>query len=185
MNASGLEIAEYVPVKPAACPVEMNWYAVQTRSRHERVAERQLHGQGIEAFYPATSQIHQWSDRRKLVEMPLFPGYAFVRIAPSHEERVRVLRTLGVVSLVGKQGHGTPIPDEQIDAVRALVASNVPFAKHAFLKLGQRVRIRGGALDGVRGILIALNGSRSLVISVEPIQRSLCIRIEGYEVEPV
>lgn len=185
MSTGSVSIAEYIPIKPALHFAETNWYAIRTRSRHERVAERQLHSKGIEAFSPVTSQIHQWSDRRKVVQAPLFAGYAFVRITPSPEERVRVLRTFGVVSFVGSQGQGTPIPDSQIEAVRMLVASNVAFAKHPFLRVGQRVRVRGGSLDGVEGILIALNGSRNLVISVELIQRSLSLRIEGYELEPV
>jgi transcription antitermination factor NusG len=185
MSANSVAVAEYVAMSRFEAQAEVNWYAVRTRSRHERVVERQLQGQGVEVFCPVISQIHHWSDRRKLVECPLFAGYAFVRIAASPGERIRVLRTQGVVELVGGRGQGTPIPAEQIEAVRALVAGNVPFTKHVFLKVGQRVRIRGGALDGVEGILIAQNGSRSLVISVEPIQRSLSIRIEGYAVEPV
>jgi len=191
VSTSGVTIAEYVPVSSATpvCSAEalagMNWYAIQTRSRHEKVVERQLQGQGIDVFYPVINQIHRWSDRRKTVECPLFAGYAFVRIAPSPEERVRVLQTHGVVQFVGGQSRGTPIPAEQMEAVRALVASNTPFTKHAFLKVGQRVRVRGGSLDGVEGILVGQNGNRSLVISVEPIQRSLSIRIEGYQVEPI
>lgn len=191
MNTSGVNIAEHVPVSSAAAlsaadaMAGMSWYAIQTRSRHEKVVERQLRGQGVDVFFPVISQIHRWSDRRKVVECPLFAGYAFVRIAPSPEERVRVLQTQGVVQFVGGQGQGTPIPAEQMEAVRALVSSDTPFTKHAFLKVGQRVRVRGGSLDGVEGILVGQNGSRSLVISVEPIQRSLSIRIEGYEVEPV
>ena len=185
MSTTSVAIGGFVSTSPEISPGEMKWYAIQTRSRHERLVERQLLGQGIDAFYPVTSQIHQWSDRRKVVECPLFSGYAFVRIAWSPEERVRVLRTMGVVNFVGRQGKGSPIPDEQIEAVRAVVTSNVAFTKHAFLKVGQRVRIRGGSLDGVEGILMAQNGARNLVISVEPIQRSLSIRIEGYEVEAV
>jgi transcriptional antiterminator NusG len=191
VSASGVNIAEHMPVSSAAALsaadalAGMNWYAIQTRSRHEKVVERQLRGQGVDVFFPVISQIHRWSDRRKVVECPLFAGYAFVRIVPSPEERVRVLQTQGVVQFVGGQGRGTPIPAEQMEAVRALVASDMPFTKHAFLKVGQRVRVRGGSLDGVEGILVGQNGSRSLVISVEPIQRSLSIRIEGYEVEPV
>jgi transcription antitermination factor NusG len=161
----------------------LNWYAVRTRSRHEKVVERQLQGKNIEVFYPVISQIHPWSDRKKRVECPLFAGYTFVHIAPSVEERIRVLRTPGVVELVGSQGQGIPIPGEQIETVRALVAGDVPFTKHAFLKVGQRVRVRGGSLDGVEGILLGQNGSRQLVISVEAIQRSISISIEGYEVE--
>jgi len=185
MSTSSAAIGQYLPVNLVQAQPELNWYAIQTRSRHEKVVERYLQGQSIEVFYPVVSQIHRWSDRRKLVECPLFAGYVFVRIVPSAEERVRVLKTHGVVQFVGGHGQGTPIPIEQMEAVQAVVASNVPFTKHAFLKIGQRVRVRGGSLDGVEGILVAQNGSRDLVISVEPIQRSLSIRIEGYEVEPV
>jgi transcription antitermination factor NusG len=185
MSAGVAPINPYAAMSPARAAMAMNWYAIRTRSRHEKVVERQLQGQGIDVFYPAVSQVHQWSDRRKVVESPLFAGYAFVRIAPSPEERVRVLRTQGVVELVGGQGQGIPIPAEQIEAVRAVVAGNVPFAQRAFLKVGQRVRVRGGSLDGVEGILVAQNGNRNLVISVEPIHRSLSIHIDGYQVEPV
>jgi len=161
------------------------WFAVRTRSRHEKVVERGLQGQGLEVFYPVVNQIRQWSDRKKLIETPLFAGYTFVRIAATPEHRVRVLRTQGVVELVGAQGQGIPIPEDQIEAVRAVAALNLPFTQHVFLKVGQRVRVRGGALDGVEGVLVGNNGNRNLVISVEPIQRSLSIRIEGYQVEPV
>jgi transcription antitermination factor NusG len=183
MNAPVVPAFESVSALPGSDV--SHWHAVRTRSRHERVVERGLRGQGLEVFYPVVNKIHQWSDRRKLVESPLFAGYTFVRIAPTPEQRIKVLRTQGVVELVGAQGQGTPIPEDQIEAVRAVVALNLPFTQHVFLKIGQRVRVRGGALDGVEGVLVANNGSRNLVISVEPIQRSLSIRIEGYQIEAV
>jgi transcriptional antiterminator NusG len=191
MSASSAAIAVHGvatahAVAPALqCPAATSWYAIRTRSRHEKVVERQLQGQGIEAFFPMVRQLHNWSDRRKLVEVPLFAGYAFVRIVPSPEERVRVLQIHGVVELVGAHNQGIAIPEEQIEAVRAVVAGNLPFTEHVFLKVGQRVRVRGGSLDGVEGVLVANNGCRRLVISVEPIQRALSISIEGYQVEPV
>lgn len=185
MNASTTAVTAYGSVGCLESPAVTNWFAVRTRSRHEKVVERGLHAQGLEVFYPVVNQVHQWSDRRKLVETPLFAGYTFVRIAPTPECRVQVLRTQGVVELVGSQGQGVPIPEDQIEAVRAVAALNLPFTQHVFLKVGQRVRVRGGSLDGVEGVLVANNGTRNLVISVEPIQRSLSIRIEGYQVEPV
>jgi len=185
MSAGSATVAVLAAVKAVEAPAASSWFAIRTRSRHEKVVERQLNGQGIDVFYPIVKQMHQWSDRRKLVECPLFAGYAFVRIAPSPEERVRVLRTQGVVEFVGAQGQGIAIPEEQIEAVRAIVAGNLPFTQHVFLKVGQRVRVRGGSLDGVEGVLVANNGSRHLVISVDPIQRSLSVSIEGYQVEPV
>jgi|SRR5208283_2451084 len=185
MSTSRVGIAEHASMNPVETPETMKWYAIRTRSRHEKIVERHLQGQGIDVFSPVVSQVRQWSDRRKVVETPLFAGYAFVRIAPTPEERLRVLKTQGVVDMVGGQGQGSPIPAEQIEAVRAVVASNMPFTQHVFLRVGQRVRVRGGSLDGVEGILAAANGTRNLVISVEPIERSLSIRIEGYQVEPI
>ena len=81
----------------------MNWYAVQTRSRHEKMVARQLESQGFATFLPLTTQLRQWSDRRKLVELPLFPGYTFVRMVYQPEQRLRVLSTEGIVSFVGMQ----------------------------------------------------------------------------------
>jgi transcription antitermination factor NusG len=165
--------------------MQMDWYAIQTRSRHEKMVVQQLQNQGIVTFLPLSSQVREWSDRQKVVEFPLFPGYAFVRLVYGPEERLRVLRTEGVVNFVGTAGQGTAIPEKQIEHVQTLLASKVPFESHPFLKAGQRVRIRGGALNGTEGILVRQDVDRMLVISVELIQRSLSIRLQGYEVEAV
>lgn len=161
------------------------WYAIRTRSRHEKVVAEQLERQEIENFLPLVKRSRKWSDRTKEVELPLFSGYNFVRIALGSPDRLRVLKTHGVAGFVGPNGGGTAIPESQIQDIRTLLASKVPFEEQPFLRVGQRVRIRGGALDGVEGILSAQNDDRSLVISLEPIQRSLSVRIQGYAVEPV
>ena len=159
------------------------WYAIRTRSRHEKMVSEQLEQQGIETFLPLVKRTHKWSDRMKEVELPLFAGYNFVRVVLSSPERLRVLKAHGVAGFVGIHGSGTPIPESQIEDVRTLLASKVPFEERTFLTVGQRVRIRGGSLDGVEGVLEAQNGDQSLIISLEPIQRSLSIRIQGYTVE--
>ena len=159
------------------------WYAVQTRSRCEKVVANQLQMRGFTAFLPLVTEVHRWSDRRKLVETPLFSGYVFVRLVPTSEARVRVLGSDGVVRLVGQHAEGTPIPDEQIESVRILHAQRVPWASHPFLKAGQRVRIRGGALEGVEGFVVSRDGDNALVVSVDAIQRSLAVRIQGYDIE--
>jgi hypothetical protein len=84
---------------------------------------------------------------------------------------------------VGPHGEGTPIPDEQIEFVRTLLARKVPFASHPFLKVGQRVRIRGGSLDGLEGIFKSQNGKNTLILSLDAIQRSLSIHLNGYDIE--
>jgi len=161
------------------------WFAVHTYARHEKVVAKEVRELGITSFLPLVRQVRHWSDRRKVVELPLFSSYVFVKMTPRNEQRLQVLRVNGVLSFVGTHGMGITIPDEQIDAVRILVNEALPICSHPFLKIGQRVRIRSGALRGVEGILVARCGERTLVISLDAIQRSLSVRIQGYDVEPV
>jgi transcriptional antiterminator NusG len=154
-------------------------------TRHEKIVAQRLQERGVTTFLPLVTEVRRWSDRKKSVELPLFGCYVFAKFAPNRTERLRVLRVDGVFGLVGARGEGVPIPDEQIDAVRSLIDGQFPWSSHPFLKLGQRVRIRSGALNGVEGVLVQRNGDRTLVISVDAIQRSLAVRVEGYEVEAV
>jgi transcription termination/antitermination protein NusG len=168
-----------------AAPDGTHWYAIRTRSRHEKVVAKQLDGLGVENFLPLVTHVHRWVNGPRQVELPLFPGYTFVRLVYSPDQRVRVLRTHGVVDFVGTQGRGTPIPDKQIEDVKVLLSRKVPFKNTASLQVGQKVRVRGGAIDGVEGILVAKRGKRQLVIFIEPLQRSLSIDVEGYDVMPL
>jgi transcription antitermination factor NusG len=169
------------PAEEAKAP---SWYAIRTRSRHEKMVVRQLEGLQVEIFLPLLTQVHSWTDRRKVVELPLFPGYAFVRLVYTSEQRMRVIRTPGVVNFVGTSTEAIAIPDGQIDDIKILLTHKIPFKNHKFLQVGQRVRIRGGALDGVEGFFVSQKSERILVVSVEPIHRSLSIDLEGYDVDP-
>jgi transcription antitermination factor NusG len=161
------------------------WYAIHTRFHHEKKIEVRLREHGISTFLPWVRQVRRWTDRRKSIELPLFPCYAFVNIVPNAELRLAILRIDGVIGFVGVHREGTPIPDSEIESVRVLLDQHVPFSSHPFLRVGQRVRIRGGSLDGVEGSLIAVDCNRKLVISVELIQRSLAVTVEGYGIEAI
>ncbi len=161
------------------------WFAIHTRSRHEKKVAAQLEAERIRCFLPLVSRSRRWSDRNKIIEEPLFPGYVFVRIDGTHTVRLAVRKTHGVVGFVGAQGRGIPIPHHQIHDIESVLASDVPFTLFPFLEVGQRVRIRGGCLDGVEGILLSKNEDRSLVVSIDLIRRSLAVRVEGFEVEPI
>jgi transcription antitermination factor NusG len=164
---------------------EIHWYAVHTRARHEKMVAERLQELGFSIFLPVVKETRRWSDRKKVVEFPLFGCYVFVRFAANSQKRLRVCQTDGVLQIVGVKGQGIAIPDEQIDAVRALLRGNLAWSNHPFLKIGQRVRICGGALEGVEGVLVSRNGDRTLIISVDAIQRSLAVSVEGYRVEPI
>jgi transcription antitermination factor NusG len=162
-----------------------SWYALHTRSRHEKRVAGELEQKGIIAFLPLVSTVRKWSDRRVKIDVPLFSCYVFVNIPRALETRVAVLRTSGVLTFVGGNQLATPIPTHEIEQIQTVLERKVPFAAHPFLEIGQRVRIRGGALDGIEGVLTRFNGNSRLVISVQTIQRSLSITVDGYDVEPV
>src|SRR6202167_5530185 len=176
---------EFPQPSPLAEAEVENWYGLQTRPRHEKNVVQRLEERGVTTFLPLVTEVHRWSDRKKSVQMPLFSCYVFAKFVPNRTERLRVLRVEGVFGLVGAGGEGIAIPHEQIDAVRGVVEGQMPWSSHPFLKIGQRVRIRSGALDGMEGVLIERNGDRTLVISGYAIQRCRAVRVEAYEVESV
>jgi transcription antitermination factor NusG len=161
------------------------WFAIQTWPQYEKKVATEFQKKEIEVFLPLLSSKRRWSDRYVTVQTPLFPNYVFVRIDESSSERISVLRTNGVTGFVGVRGKGVSIPQAQIESVRLVVSSGVPFQHHPLLAIGKRVRIRGGSLDGVEGTLLAKNDDLSLLVSIQIIQRSLAIRVAGYRIEPI
>ena len=184
MSSSQIHVESIAQLPPFNCaPVESSWYAVHTMARHEKRVAAQFEEKRVCTFLPLLGQIHRWSDRRVKVEVPMFGCYAFVRIAQITEERLKVLRTPGVLGFVGSERQGTSIPDEQIESLRKAISENVPCLAHPFISAGKRVRIRGGSLDGVEGIFIRQGTDQSLIVSVELLHRSVSIRVEGYHIE--
>jgi transcription antitermination factor NusG len=184
VSSSQIHLESIAHLPPLNCaPNELSWYAVHTRARHEKRVAAQFEEKRVCTFLPLLHQIHRWSDRRRKVEVPLFSCYAFVRMAQTVEERLKVLHTPGVLGFVGSERQGTPIPDEQIESLRTAIRENIACFPYPFIREGRRVRIRGGSLDGVEGILVRQGVDQSLVVSVELLRRSVAIRVEGYEIE--
>jgi transcriptional antiterminator NusG len=172
-------------VHPAVAAGRGEWFALQTKPRHEKKVASDLEKQEIDVFLPIFKTVRQWSDRRQEVHLPLFPNYIFVRLGQNRNERTVVLRTQGVRWFVGMRGMGVAVPEDEIEAIQKILAEGVAFTDYPFLEIGQKVRIRGGSLDGVQGVLVAVNNDRSLIVSVKCIQRALAIRVDGYGIEPV
>ena len=159
------------------------WYAVRTKSRHERVVCKQLEADGLEFYLPSVQQSRQWSDRTKVIDSPLFPGYVFVRVPHFPSMKVQVLRKVGVINFVGNERGATSIPDSELNGVRLLLMNRIPYASHPYLKVGQRIRVTDGVLRGVEGVLVGLGSKNGLVVSIDVIERSLIIQLQGYGVE--
>jgi transcription antitermination factor NusG len=177
-------VAPFTSVTVSGVAEQPCWYALQTRSHHEKKVATELEGKGVSVYLPLIQQVRRWSDRRKIIHVPLFPCYAFVHTACLSRARSAAFQVWGVLGFVGPNKQGLPVPDVEIENVRRLLTGKTALTPHAFLEVGQRVRIRGGSLDGVEGILLASGGAR-LVISVSAIHQSLSISIEGYDVQPV
>jgi transcriptional antiterminator RfaH len=165
---------------PEAC-----WFALHTKARHEKSVDALLRAKNFQSFLPIITKVQRWSDRNQKVEFPLFPSYSFVQIPPNAQNFAAVLRTPGVVRIVGAGCEPLAVPEKQIEDIRSLLNQKVPFWEHPFLTAGQRVRVRGGCLEGIEGILTEMKANRTLVISADPIQRSIAVSVEDYEVEPI
>jgi transcription antitermination factor NusG len=161
---------------------ELAWYALKTRSRHEKLVHEALATKGIECFVPLSREKHRWSDRIQVVEVPLFATYVFVRlpIAPPRPS----VNTKGVVSLVAF-GDGEParVDEKEISALQRLVAGGVALERHTFLKSGQRVRIRSGPFRGIEGTLVRRQGKERLVINIDICAQAAALTLDGIDVE--
>ena len=159
------------------------WYAIHTRSRHEKVVRDQFDAKGITQLLPLHRKRSVWKDRIKTIEVPLFSGYIFGHFAL--QDKLQVLTTVGVVKLVGINGVPVPVPENQIDAVRTMVEQRLPYDPHPYLSEGMRVRVKSGPLAGAEGVLTEKRRHYRLVISVDLIQKSVAVDIDSAAVEPL
>jgi transcription antitermination factor NusG len=159
------------------------WYAVLTRSRHERKVHDQLMSRGIESFLPSVSRWSRWRDRRKLIDWPLFPGYCFARC---YSDDVRpVLMCKGVVHLVSFAARPAPVPDYEIDGIRRLLESTLPHDPCPFIDVGMMVEVVYGPLRGVRGRLVQKERNTRLVLAIEMLGRALSVQVDAADVMPL
>jgi transcription antitermination factor NusG len=162
--------------------LQPHWYAVYTRSRHEKTVAEQLVHKSVEHFLPLYETIRKWRNGRFKVHLPLFPGYLFVYIPL--QERLQVLEVPGVVQLVGSSGVPLALPQAEIETIRDAMTKGLQAHPHPYLKVGSRVRISSGPLEGLHGILLRKKGKLRLVVSVDLIMRSISIDVDESEVEP-
>ena len=160
---------------------DARWFAVWTRSRHERAVFDQLTSHSIEAFLPTVARWSRWKDRKKKIDWPLFPGYCFVHIAPVN--RLAVLKCGGVVSIVSFNGELMPVPDEEIEGIRTLVNSALPYDPCPLLKTGTKVEVVHGPLKGVIGKLQRKGPHMRLVLSVDLIGRGVSVQVDAADVK--
>ena len=165
----------------AASAVATPWYALWTRSRHEKVVRDRLDELGIEIFLPMIARWSRWKDRKKQIELPLFPGYCFARF--DVKEAKPVLGCAGVVAIVGTPGVPSAISENEIDAVRRLLDTGLSCDPCPFIKEGMPVIVTHGPLKGVSGRLVCKGPQAWLMISIELIGRAVSVRIHAADVQ--
>ncbi len=178
--ASGTSLAE------RELPVEYfqpRWYVAQTCANLEKSVLRQLGQRSVEAYLPQYESVRRWKDRRTRLDLPLFPGYVFVHLPL--RDRLRVLQTPSVVRLVGFGGQPIPLLDQEIETLRQGLAYDILIEPHPYLKVGRRVRVKTGPLQGLEGILLRKKSTSRFILTLDLIMRSVAVEIDIAELELV
>jgi len=162
-----------------------DWYALQTRARFERRFNNPLLISNPERLVPVARERRRWTDRYETVELPMFPGYVFVRAVLKPADRLAILQSSGVFGFVTFNGSLACIPNRQIGYLRKIAEHSRPWSAYRYIADGPCVRVCGGELEGVEGILAADKAGKKLVISLGPMQRSVAISLEGVEFERI
>jgi len=159
------------------------WFAVYTRSNHEKSVAEQMEKRSIERFLPTYEVVRKWKDRRMRLSVPLFPGYVFVRFAFDH--RIGVLAVPGVVRLVGFNGQPAALAESEIETLRLFDGKRICAEPHPYLTTGRKVRVIRGALIGLEGVLVRKKGIARLLLSIDLIRQSAIIEVDSADVEPI
>ena len=159
------------------------WYAIYVRSRYEKKVADQLKERRIDHFLPSIPRLRQWKDRKKIVQIPLFPGYVFVHIKLA--DKLQVLNVSGVVWLVGFNNQPSPIPESQIDDIRRLLCHTKLIESSSYISNGRWVEIIYGPFAGVRGKLIQHRGRQRLLVGIDLIQQAISVEVDMSWVKPI
>ena len=167
----------------AGAVLEPHWYALYTSARHEKQVAKVLERKQLEVFLPLYESLRRWKDRRVLLELPLFPGYLFVRIPL--RERLEILKVTGTVRCVAFSGKPVPLPDKELELLRQGLNSGGHATPHPYLRIGHRVRVKNGPFGGLEGILLRRKDRYRVVLSLELIMRSVAVEVDADDVESV
>ncbi len=168
---------------PAESPAAERWYAVTVRPRHEKTVSRHFEHKGLTHFLPVYRCVRRWKDRRKELDMALFPGYVFVNL--DLRDRSGVLQAPGVVQFVTFQGQPAAVPDPEIRALESGLSAGMRPKPHPYLRNGKKVRVKAGPLVDAEGIMIRRKEGFRLVLSINLLMRSVMLEVDEADVEPL
>jgi transcription antitermination factor NusG len=182
-NSSGItQLRPSTHSASSNAPDFSRWYAIYTCSRHEKKVAEHLKVLDIDHFLPLFTEVRDWKNGKASIEAPLFPAYVFARV--DLRNRVKLLRIPSVVRLVGCRNEPAPISDSEIETLR-IGLKHYKFEPHPYLKVGDKVRVIRGALEGLEGVLSRKSGLARVVVNVESIMRAVSLQIDGSDLEPI
>jgi transcription antitermination factor NusG len=179
--AETIENSIFVPANQDRA-AEMHWYALYTCARHEKQVARQIEQRHISCFLPVYRSVRRWKDRRKELELALFPSYVFVHIAL--KDRLKVLQVASAVRFVSFNGHPAPLPEADMESLMSGLSRGVRAEPHPYLTAGRRVRVRSGPLSGAEGILVRRKDKFRVVLSLDLIMRAVAVEVDEADIEP-
>jgi len=163
-----------------AALTHVRWYAAYTVPRHEKLVAQQLGQKSVESYLPLYQAIHRWKDRRARIDVPLFPGYVFVQIPLC--DRLKVLQVESVIRIVSFNGQAAPLPDGEIESLKnALLHRKAE--PYPYLAIGKRVRVNGGPLEGLEGVVVRRKGDMRFVVTLNSIMQSVALEIDGSDLD--
>jgi transcription antitermination factor NusG len=161
--------------------LQPRWYALYTCARHERRVAEQIERRQLSCFLPSYRCVRRWKDRRKELELALFPGYVFVNMSLAN--KLKVLQVPGVVQIVSFNGQPAALPPEEIEALRNRLSGSAKIEPHPYLQAGRKVRVRTGPFQGLEGVIVRRKERCRLIFSIDLIQRSLAVELDEADLE--
>ncbi|SRR6266705_6531502 len=183
-----LAAARFPLMNSQECPLssdyaEQRWYAAYTCANHEKRVAGELGARSVEHFVPLYKSVRRWRDRRVQLDLPLFPGYVFVRLAL--RDKLRVLQIPILVHLVSFNGHPAALSNNEMEALRQSLTERLDAQPHPYLNVGRRVRVASGPLTGLEGIIVRKKNQFRFVISLNLIMRSVSVELDDADIVPV
>jgi transcription antitermination factor NusG len=163
--------------------ITSSWFALQTRYRYEERIASELKAKGFESYLPTLREIHQWKDRKKVMDVPAFGGYLFARFEPSVQNRVRVLETAGVVKLLGNHGRPEPVPEREIQSLRLALESGADCDRHPCMEIGTPVKIRRGMLAGVEGRVLRIANRIKVLVNITSVCQAIAVEVHVDDID--
>jgi transcription elongation factor/antiterminator RfaH len=161
------------------------WYVLHTKSRFENVVNDGLVKKSVEVFLPRITVASKRKDRKKMIRVPLFPGYVFVRTDLNPNHHLEIVKTIGAVKLVGNKQGPIAVPDDTVESLRIMVASEHPITTGTKFRKGDRVMVISGPFSGVIGIFDRYRGKDRIVVYIEALGQYAAVEVSAEDVERV